>query len=64
MSDQIPALELPQISVPCTYCGADPGAPCTLHGGRRVRPYDTHQDRTAAYNATRTTARTTTEEAQ
>ncbi|QKN87631.1 hypothetical protein QEN63_gp46 [Streptomyces phage Vondra] len=43
------ALALPQIAVPCPYCGAPAGQLCTSHGGTRVRRDDTHQARTASY---------------
>lgn len=41
----------PATAVPCPRCGAEAGAPCTSHGGTRVRRHDVHQDRTAAHNA-------------
>lgn len=43
------APDLPQLAVPCPRCGAAAGAPCTSHGGTRVRPRDVHQARTHAY---------------
>lgn len=46
-----PARALPQIAVTCPTCGATPGDLCTSHGGTRVRKYDTHQERSAAWEA-------------
>ncbi|MFE3461350.1 hypothetical protein ACFXKD_27715 [Nocardiopsis aegyptia] len=43
------ARALPATAVPCPRCGAEAGAPCTSHGGTRVRKHDVHQARTAAH---------------
>ncbi|MEU0037226.1 hypothetical protein [Streptomyces sp. NPDC006333] len=42
------ASPLPGLGVACTFCGAQPGALCTSHGGTRVRRNDVHRDRTRA----------------
>ncbi|GAA0402580.1 hypothetical protein GCM10009530_63160 [Microbispora corallina] len=44
-----PARSLPQITVTCPTCGAQPGDLCTSHGGTRPRRHDTHQARRAAW---------------
>lgn len=49
MTGTVPALDLPQIAVACPTCQAQPGDPCTSHGGTRTRRHDTHQTRTAAW---------------
>ena len=41
---------LPALAVACDTCGAQPGAPCTSHGGTRIRRHDVHQTRTRAYS--------------
>ncbi|MEV0114632.1 hypothetical protein AB0H77_15470 [Streptomyces sp. NPDC050844] len=57
MKDSNSALSLPQIAIACPPppfgCGSPAGALCTSHGGTRVRKYDTHQARTAAWNKPR-----------
>ncbi|RSS51391.1 hypothetical protein [Streptomyces sp. WAC01280] len=42
-----PALDLPQLSVPCPTCGSGPGRLCTSHSGTRVRRDTVHQERRA-----------------
>ena len=49
MPDRMPALDLPQIAVPCPRCDAAAGDPCTSHSGTRPRRNDTHTDRTTAW---------------
>ncbi|GAA3717885.1 zinc finger domain-containing protein [Streptomyces tremellae] len=51
--DEAPALELPQLAVPCPDCGAAAGALCTSHSGTRVRTHNTHQARSRAHANTR-----------
>lgn len=53
------ARTLPQLAVACPTCQAQPGDLCTSHGGTRIRRYDTHQARTAAYRAAEQAAQPT-----
>ncbi|MHA4819347.1 zinc finger domain-containing protein [Streptomyces aculeolatus] len=40
-----------RLAVMCTGCGAQPGDPCTSHGGTRIRRTSVHRDRTHALAA-------------
>ena len=46
-----PARSLPQIAIPCPRCGTPATYLCTSHNGTRLRKYDTHQERSAAWAA-------------
>ncbi|QUX26343.1 MULTISPECIES: zinc finger domain-containing protein [Nocardiopsis] len=46
------------LAVACPRCGSGPRQYCTSHGGTRLRRSDVHQDRTRAYRAPLSTART------
>jgi hypothetical protein len=46
-----PAVDLPQLAVPCPRCDAPADALCTSHSGTRPRRHDVHQDRTRAWRA-------------
>jgi hypothetical protein len=47
--DDVPALQLPALTVTCPYCAAKPDALCTSHDGTRPRRRDVHQARTLAH---------------
>jgi hypothetical protein len=47
--DDVPALQLPALTVTCPYCAAKPGALCT--DGTRTRCRDVHQARTLALSS-------------
>ncbi|WP_326797467.1 hypothetical protein OG946_20270 [Streptomyces sp. NBC_01808] len=38
-----------RLAVTCTGCGAQPGDPCTSHGGTRIRRASVHSERIAPY---------------
>jgi len=48
-----PAFDLPQVTVTCPTCHAEPGDLCTSHGDTRAWRHDVHQDRTTAWREIR-----------